>query len=590
VCGRYGLGTPYVIAYGPDAQTLALGGLDVVVVFRRHAQEPIARLDVVGRVTALDFSPDGGRLAVGTQTEATVFDLATDKPVATSSPGPGGDNLRFSPDGTALAILSAVSARVASASDGHTLATLLSPSRLPAEAPAVASGAIAFSTDGRHVLLFGQGHVWTFDATTGATVAMENEPGPLGFAAAIGPGGLRASGDTSGHILVWGASATAPKMLPLWQTSAPLWSMAFSSDGALLAAGAGGEVGVWDVASGASRFQRSLGSGDPSVRFDPTSKFLLTNDGHQMFVLDTSTGMQVEQYSWGHTGLFIDGAPSPDGTLIASSGYDGVLVWNRQTQTIEQRLTVGGLSEQVAFGPTGNLLYSTSGSTLFEWDVASGALLRQATIYENNDVTFLEASRHGKYLVAGVSGQAYVVISADTLAKQFVIAAPNTAADWGAIAPDDTAFVGQAGDGTMTAWDLTTGRALHSLPVKGHGGSLRFVGSTLLAVADVEVDAVTWPDLTLAGPRIRSAAYFRPILPLGDDRHALLFADGVALWDGVSRGIAIEGVVDQDTALISIGVPAAVKVSFLWPRGDDLRVYCNAPTQAIQFTPNARIY
>ena len=118
----------------------------------------------------------------------------------------------------------------------------------------------------------------------------------------------------------------------------PIWAVAYSPDGTLLAVGDGpmdtpGTVTLWDVA---------------------TRKVKETLDGHDRGVATV--------------------AFSPDGRLLASGGWDGTIrIWDVRAR--ETRHVIEGLNCvcDLAFSPDGRLLASAGeGNIVTLWDVETG--------------------------------------------------------------------------------------------------------------------------------------------------------------------------------------------------------------------------
>ncbi|HXL90647.1 MAG TPA: CHAT domain-containing protein [Streptosporangiaceae bacterium] len=154
----------------------------------------------------------------------------------------------------------------------------------------------------------------------------------------------------------------------------PVWSVAFSPDGALLASASGDRtVRLWNPATGTS-LRTLTGHADAvrGVAFSPDGALLasasrspdssmLASAGNDQTVRiwDPAAGTQVRELA-GHTGRIFAVTFSRDGNLLASAGDDRkVRLWDPATGTLLRALTGHtGAVQSLAFSPDGSMLAS----------------------------------------------------------------------------------------------------------------------------------------------------------------------------------------------------------------------------------------
>ena len=172
---------------------------------------------------------------------------------------------------------------------------------------------------------------------------------------------------------------------------ASCYSMAFSPDGTILAAGGKSarrdpSIHLWDVATAQLLDTLVLGPWptghsrwSPSdLAFSPDGQILAVGGDKIIRLLDVATGAVLNTLkgaasTYGVTSLEF----SPDGTILASAGdaetgQVDVILWDAATGTRRHTLLAGGT--YVAFSPDGQILASGGPSKIRLWDVATGEL------------------------------------------------------------------------------------------------------------------------------------------------------------------------------------------------------------------------
>src|SRR3954452_24489115 len=267
--------------------------------------------------------------------------------------------------------------------------------------------AVAFAPDGGAVAGLGTGFdgapfgavtLWALDEGRGRPLI--GASGKLD-AIAFSPDGLKlatASGD-SRSVTLWDVES-GREWASLAGHQGPTWSVAFSPDGRRLAVASGrvaavaepagdgqvGEIRLWDVSGPRPRPRASLvghSYGIISVAFSPDGTTLASGGFDLAAKLwDVAAGREWATLD-GHEGWVAAVAFSPDGTLLATASHDQTIkLWDAATG--HELTTLRGHTGNVypvAFSPDGTRLASGSlDGTVRIWEMAQ-ALGREAVAW-----------------------------------------------------------------------------------------------------------------------------------------------------------------------------------------------------------------
>jgi WD40 repeat protein len=279
--------------------------------------------------------------------------------------------------------------------------------------------AVAISPDGKTLVAAGTMGMWLYQANapeaTPELIEVESGCASVAFSR---DGKLLACGSNRSTVQLW--NLTTGAALPILRTTLkntyyPVLGTSFSPDGKFLAAAIGGDIWLWDIATGAARSIDATST--PiivlSIAFSPDGALLASATCGQY--LDLSRCKQGKIQLWdvakgtaqatlkGHTESVTSVAFSPDGKLLASGSIDSTIqLWDVVTGKMLVSLTGhGDTVMSVAFSPDGRLLASGSAdSTVRLWDVARRTA-RATLIGHTESVTSVAFSPDGKFLVSG---------------------------------------------------------------------------------------------------------------------------------------------------------------------------------------------
>lgn len=261
-----------------------------------------------------------------------------------------------------------------------------------------------------------------------------------------------------------------------------VWSVAFSPDGTLLAAGdSAGDIHVWRVADH-QKVMTCKGHTNwvCAIAFSPDGKTLASGSvGNVVKLWDVTTG-QCRKTLRGHAEWVIAVAFSPDGRLLATSGADRMIkLWNPVTgacvQTIEAH---DDWVCAIAFSPDSSFLVSGSDdATLKLWAVQTATCLQTFTGHTSH-IRAVAFSPDGKQFASGSSdrtvklwdgssGQCLRTLTGHTRPIRAVAYSPSS----GDRATDE--LISASEDGSLRRWDDQTGQCLAVL--HGHTGHVRSV-------------------------------------------------------------------------------------------------------------------
>ncbi len=367
------------LAFSVDGQRIATGGLDKTArLWDVTTGNPIREFTGhTERVLVVACSPDGKRLASQSR-DATIrlWDVETGKELK-RLPGQksnGTSNLRFSPDGSVLASVAAdFSIRLWNPDSGAEVKKLAGPAK--------DSESLDFSPDGKQLTAIDEdGKLWVWELATGKVVVQVQAHNGVGTCVRWSPvGTILATGGIDGLIHFWDRTGRCLRTAE-GHPGSNVSEISFSSDGSILASVShGGKVGLWDVATATALPQ--AGGQVARIALSQNGKRLATSAGGRLIRFwDPLTGKELlEPLALDHSVGAMQFAR--EGTLILSGSVDELQVWN-----VDTRKRLGQMGSrttlpitQLAVGPSGRLMASSTGGALRLWDAVRRQPLADTT-------------------------------------------------------------------------------------------------------------------------------------------------------------------------------------------------------------------
>jgi WD40 repeat protein/DNA-binding SARP family transcriptional activator/GTPase SAR1 family protein len=264
-------------------------------------------------------------------------------------------------------------------------------------------------------------------------------------------------------------------------TFTSVYSVAFSPDGQLLAAGTGageGEIRLWQVADGQPYGVLAGHSSFVwSVAFSPDGRILASSGVDQIIRLwDVSLGTLLHTLQ-GHTNTIKSLAFSPDGKWLVSGSFDQtVRLWNASTG-LGQHIMHGHTSEvySVAFSPDPNEPIVASASddrTVRLWDATVGQV-RQTLRGHTGAVRSIAFSPDGRIVASGGDDQMVRLWDARSGQAGHILRGSTNRIRTVAFSPAGRILASGGVDQTVRLFEASTGELLHTLP--GHTNGIRSV-------------------------------------------------------------------------------------------------------------------
>ena len=311
---------------------------DTHFVFAEASEHHLATLfrytrDTSPEIYGVKFSPTGTILAVNSSAGIQLWNTSTR--THTASLSGGSSSVAFSPDGATIASgstrTSEANIKLWNVANQTLIATLPGHTGGPTGVHSV-----AFSPSG-DTLASGSGDktIKLWDVSSQRPITTLTGHTSHVFSVAYSPDGTLASGSRDGTIKLWN-TATRTNIATLKGNTGRVLDVAFSPDGTTLASSTDGAMLLWDVVA-RDTIATLQGHGEPS--FSSDGSVLATGAGLGEVRL-WSVDAKVNIARLGHpdrlrdgSGFGINGVFSPDGSLLASVGLNGIELWDASEWT-----------------------------------------------------------------------------------------------------------------------------------------------------------------------------------------------------------------------------------------------------------------
>ena len=360
--------------------------------------------------------------------------------------------------------------------------------------------AVAFSRDGRRMLVTTVGGATLVAGPRGSGVRSLPQPGPV-LDGVLDPGGslvATISRERSGAQRARVFDAGSGRLLEVLPQFG-IRSVAFSLDGSLLATGsADGSIGLWRPRSGELVLVIHGGGGVNDVAFSPDGKLVAsaTADGVTR-VYDAATGERSYLFSE-HTSSVDLVAWSPDGRVLADASADRSANLYAIGTRAGKGSVVGVLPGNVdgtsalAFDPTGRRIATGGrGGGVRIWDARPEQLLVPLGFHSRAAGT-VDYSPDGRLVVSAGNDGTARIWDVRSRKQVHVLPMPGRVAD-ARFSPDGRIVVTAGTDGIARLWRVRDGKLLRKL---GSGPTARFArfspDGTAVAVAADDGTVTLW--------------------------------------------------------------------------------------------------
>jgi len=385
---------------------------------------------------------------------------------------------------------------------------------------------LAFDADGRRLAsggMDGRAIVWDVDTAT-PIVRVNGHPDAITVAIFIDRGHRLATAGSDHTVRLW--TLDAPDAILL----APATAYAgFDATGTVVVAARGGEVGLWDGATGLKRCTLVHGDEVGAAEVSPDAALVATGDVRGRVRIWDARSCALRSELQAHSGAVWTVGFAPRGSRVVTGGADGTAkLWDASNGAAIGAIPIGASIASAGFSPDGRTLFvmqdhddatsaAPSAGLLFD----ARTLARTATLWHARPLLRLAFTGDGHVVTMSRDGTA-VLWRADGVPTARIAAPAGSWFDTD-VDRDGRRVVTCGQDPAPSVWDARTGRRIGALV--RHAGyvlSCRFsADGRFIVTASTDGTAKLWDVATLApiesftlsdapDPTLEPAARFHP--------------------------------------------------------------------------------
>jgi WD40 repeat protein len=434
----------------------------------------LARLGTVrlrhsGYIGSMIFSPDGKTLATGGNASVCLWDWASGKELPRLLATHVG-TVTFSPDGKILACASdREKIRLWDIDKTKELCAL----EVRRETSMVYRSALTFAEAGKVLVYAGDdGVAQGWEVKTGKERLFFKLPnkGDIISAVAIAPGGKvlayaarYVEGTNAGPVCLFDM-VTGKELHCLRDHKQPVWSLAFSPDGTILASASTTEPPIlWDVATGKPlRPLQGQKHAPQFLAFSPDGKILASGDSwNKLRLWDVATGKQMEGFVSALLGTSCLAFSRDGKTLAVADGNAVRLLDAASGKEIKPQAEPTSGIHSVGWFPDGKTVALGTKDSVWLREAATGKALGKLWQTPKplfDSATFFAISPDGKYFGLARGTSVHLFDTATRKPLHQLVGSNQTIASL-VFSGDSKAVAADIGYGVFSVWDCATGKS-----------------------------------------------------------------------------------------------------------------------------------
>jgi WD40 repeat protein len=443
-------GTVHALQFLPDSKTLVSAGDDDTVRFwdLREGKERYDCRMTVKKVHRIRVSPNGKKVVLSTTNDSLVFiNAATHRHERTISASVS--NLCLSPDNSLLATSHEEECVLWRMDTGSKLRSIK-----------IDAGLIAFSTDGKYLMIATAGSIRKFDVASGEDV-----------------------NSTTGHVKDIKTTAISPdgKIVYSWSADRTLKQ--------------------WELGTGKYFRTYRFGNDISCAAFSPLrTQLALGSRKGDILIVDPLKGTRLFSFP-PHEKRLVDICFSHDGWLLASISTEGFIrVWDVHRRQLLHTIRHRPSPLTIAFSRNRQLLAIKNVShSVSLIDLKTGDLHRTLPMEDRFPNIIFSSDDTALIIPRGLAKRGFAQFrDLDSGALRATVGAPGSIIHSLAFAPDDSIFATGEENGEIHLWEMITGK--HIQTMRGHQGIVECISFSsdgqMLVTGGRDTTALVW-DLSL---------------------------------------------------------------------------------------------